>query len=183
MATHHQPRSARRITVSGEIWSAGSRSAAETERIGRLLGASLKGGEVIALYGDLGTGKTVLVRGLAAGLDAPAGQVSSPTFVLINEYSGRLRLTHADLYRMDQPAAVEELGLWEHADGTGVVAIEWAENAGPTLPPDRLEIRLTHRTARSRDIAMTAHGRMAAALLARFRARFRRQVRRMMGGR
>jgi tRNA threonylcarbamoyladenosine biosynthesis protein TsaE len=183
VATQHQSRSAKRIAVSGELWSAGSRSATETERIGRLLGASLKGGEVIALYGDLGTGKTVLVRGLAAGLGAPAGQVSSPTFVLINEYTGRVRLTHADLYRMDQPAAVDELGLWERADGTSVLAIEWAENAGPTLPPDHLEVRLTHRSARSRAIAMTAHGRTAAALLARFRARYRRQVRRTVGRR
>ncbi len=143
----------------------------------------MTGGEVIALYGDLGAGKTVLVRGLAAGLRAPVGQVSSPTFALINEYAGRLRLAHADLYRLDQPAAVDELGLWDHADGTTVLAIEWAEKAGSRLLSEHLEVRLTHRTARSRDIAMAAHGRKAENLLACFLVRYQRRTRRTGRGR
>lgn len=160
-----------------------SRSSATTEQIGRLLGKSLNGGEVIALYGDLGSGKTVLVRGLASGLRASTEQVSSPTFVLINEYAGRLRLAHADLYRLDQPAAAEALGLWDYADGRTVLAIEWAEKAGAELPPDRLEVRLTHRGPRSRQITVTATGPDARGLLARFRRRCQRRNRRTVRSR
>ena len=138
----------------------------------------MRGGEVIALYGDLGAGKTVLVRGLTAGLGAPVRQVSSPTFVLVNEYAGRLHLFHADLYRLEEPGAVDELGLWDHADGTAVLAIEWADKAGRTLPSEHLEIRLTHRTARSRHLAVAAHGRKAERLLARFLTREPRRTQR-----
>src|SRR5919106_5835734 len=75
-------------------WRYASRSAAETGNLGRLIGASMSGGEVLALYGELGTGKTTLVRGVAVGLGVPATSVSSPTFVLIHEYQGRLLVAH-----------------------------------------------------------------------------------------
>ena len=78
------------------------------------------------LHGDLGAGKTAFVRGLAAGLGADPDEVSSPTFVLIQHYKGRLPLVHVDLYRLESGTAVDELGLEELASG-GVVAIEWAE--------------------------------------------------------
>jgi tRNA threonylcarbamoyladenosine biosynthesis protein TsaE len=88
-----------------------------------LIGESLEGGEVIALYGDLGTGKTVLVRGIAGGLGAPMRMVSSPTFVLIHEYQGRLRLAHVDLYRLEDPSELLHLGLDDYLDGQNVLAV------------------------------------------------------------
>ena len=101
-------------------------SEADTFDLGKQLGASLTPGTFVLLHGDLGAGKTAMVRGLAAGLGADPDAVSSPTFVLIQHYKGRVPLTHVDLYRLDSGAAVDDLGLEEMASG-GVVAIEWAE--------------------------------------------------------
>ena len=97
----------------------------ETAAAGESLAARVQPGQVVLLHGDLGAGKTAFVRGLARGLGAPADDVSSPTFTIIQEYRGRLPLYHVDLYRL-QPAEVEELGLDEIVDSGGVVAIEWA---------------------------------------------------------
>jgi tRNA threonylcarbamoyladenosine biosynthesis protein TsaE len=98
----------------------------ETFALGQRLADTLTAGTFVLLYGDLGAGKTAFVRGLAAGLDADPAEVSSPTFVLMQHYKGRMPLTHIDLYRLDTAAAVDDLGLEELANG-GVVAIEWAE--------------------------------------------------------
>ncbi len=97
----------------------------ETAAAGERLAARVQPGQVVLLHGDLGAGKTAFVRGLARGLGAPADDVSSPTFTIIQEYRGRIPLYHVDLYRL-QPAEVEELGLDEIVDSGGVVAIEWA---------------------------------------------------------
>ncbi len=97
----------------------------ETAAAGERLAARVQPGQVVLLHGDLGAGKTAFVRGLARGLGAPADDVSSPTFTIIQEYRGRIPLYHVDLYRL-QPAEVEELGLDEIIDSGGVVAIEWA---------------------------------------------------------
>ena len=98
----------------------------ETSAAGERFAARLKPGDVVLLYGDLGAGKTAFVRGLAKGLGASPDAVSSPTFTLIQEYRGRVTLQHVDLYRL-KPSEVEGLGLDELTDGTGVVAVEWAE--------------------------------------------------------
>ena len=99
---------------------------AETIAVARALGATLRAGAVVLLYGDLGAGKTAFVRGLAEGLGADPDEVSSPTFTLIQEYAGRLPLYHVDLYRLER-AEVDDLGLDELEAGAGVVAIEWAD--------------------------------------------------------
>jgi tRNA threonylcarbamoyl adenosine modification protein YjeE len=102
-------------------------SEAETMAVARELAGSLEPDATILLTGDLGAGKTAFVRGLAEGLGADPAEVSSPTFTLIQRYSGgRLPLVHVDLYRLNDPREVEELGLDELAAG-GVLAIEWAE--------------------------------------------------------
>lgn len=124
----------------------------------------MSGGEVLALYGELGTGKTTLVRGVAAGLGVPGTSVSSPTFVLIHEYRGRLMVAHADLYRLAE-ADVRHVGLDEYLTGKTVLAIEWAERAARELPADRLEIRLSHGQPRS--IVFYPTGPRSQALLAR----------------
>jgi len=99
----------------------------ETLAVGRDLAANLSAGDVVLLYGDLGAGKTVFVRGLAEGLGIAASEVSSPTFTLVQEYrGGRLPLVHVDLYRLNDPREIYDLGLDEIADG-GVLSIEWAE--------------------------------------------------------
>jgi tRNA threonylcarbamoyladenosine biosynthesis protein TsaE len=146
-----------------------SASVADTDRFGRVIGRALRGGEVIGLYGDLGTGKTTLVRGIAAGLRAAGGLVSSPTFVLIHEYHGRLLLAHADLYRIESQDDVAQTGLSDYLDGKTVAVVEWADRAGSELPDDRLEIRLTHRGQAARALRLRATGPLSGELLRRIR--------------
>jgi len=105
-----------------------------TATAGRALGATLAAGDVVLLYGDLGAGKTAFVKGLAEGLGVSRDEVSSPTFTLVQEYrGGRLTLFHVDLYRIEDPREIDDLGLDELAED-GVLAIEWAEK----LPPSRV---------------------------------------------
>ncbi len=98
----------------------------ETFALGEQLAATLQRGAFVLLHGDLGAGKTAFVRGMAAGLGADPDDVSSPTFVLIQHYKGRVPLVHVDLYRLERGAAVDDLGL-EDLAAEAVVAIEWAE--------------------------------------------------------
>jgi len=107
-----------------------TRSAEETFGLAKRIGEQIKGGEVFLLKGDLGAGKTVFAKGLAAGLGINSADVTSPTFTLINVHEGRLRLYHIDLYRLDA-GAHQGLGLEEILDGeNAVAAIEWAERLG-----------------------------------------------------
>ncbi len=99
-------------------------------------------GTVIALSGDLGAGKTCFIQGLAAGLGI-TGPVTSPTFVMIAEYAGRLPLYHVDLYRTESLGEIRRLGLDEMLDGAGVTAIEWAEKGEPLLPTRAIRVRIT----------------------------------------
>jgi tRNA threonylcarbamoyl adenosine modification protein YjeE len=119
-------------------------SAAATSEFGRHFAARLKAGDCVALMGELGAGKTVLVRGIAAGLGlADERFVSSPTFVLVQEYPARVPIYHVDLYRLADPAAeLSRLGIEEMLEA-GVVLIEWAERAADTLPPRRWQVELT----------------------------------------
>lgn len=104
-----------------------SHSPAETEALGEQWGREAQHGWVIALSGDLGAGKTQLVRGLARGLGAPA-RVHSPTFTLVNEYGGgRLRLFHLDLYRLETPGQIRSAGIEDFLQPDGVTVVEWAE--------------------------------------------------------
>lgn len=98
---------------------------AETEALGRLIGASLVAGDVVLLSGPLGAGKTAFVRGLVEGLDGDPAQVSSPTFTLVQDYVARVPLKHADLHRLS-PVEVDDLGLDEAGEGS-VLAVEWPD--------------------------------------------------------
>ena len=125
----------------------------ETSAAGARLGEQLRAGDVVLLYGDLGAGKTAFVRGLARGVGAPADDVSSPTFTLVQEYHGRVALYHVDLYRLE-PKEVDDLGLEELVLGDGVVAIEWAER-WTGRPDDVYEVRLQDTGDERRRISIT----------------------------
>lgn len=127
-------------------------SEAETSDAGARLGSTLRAGDVVLLYGDLGAGKTAFVRGLARGLGAPADDVSSPTFTIVQEYAGRVPLYHVDLYRLEE-IEVDDLGLEELVLGDGVVAIEWADR-WRGRPDDAIEVRIEDAGEERRRIAV-----------------------------
>ena len=112
----------------------------ETFAVAEKLARSLEPGAFVLLHGDLGAGKTVFVRGLAAGLGVDPDSVTSPTFVLIQQYRGQIPLVHADLYRLDGGAAVDDLGLEDICSGA-VVAVEWAERM-PRIPAGSVSVRI-----------------------------------------
>jgi tRNA threonylcarbamoyladenosine biosynthesis protein TsaE len=116
---------------------------AATEAFGRRLGQALYAGAVVALMGPLGAGKTQLVRAIALGLDiADSRVVSSPTFVLIQEYSARLPIYHFDAYRLHGAAELFDLGVHEYFEDKGVCLVEWADRALACLPADHLRVTL-----------------------------------------
>lgn len=111
-----------------------------TENLGEALGKKLKGGEVIAFRGGLGMGKTCFTRGLAKGLGF-TGEVTSPTFALINEYiGGRLPLYHFDMYRISGWEDLYSTGFFEYSDEGGVIAAEWSENIENALPENTITV-------------------------------------------
>lgn len=116
-------------------------SAEETERLGERIASKLKGTEVIALFGGLGMGKTAFTRGLARGLGAD-DVVSSPTFALVNEYSGRVPVYHFDMYRVTSWDDLYSTGFFDYLD-TGVLVIEWSENIEGALPENALRITIS----------------------------------------
>ena len=123
----------------GELRSDGPSA---TRAIGRALGREARPGTLIALIGELGAGKTQLAKGVAEGLDVPS-VVNSPTFVLMNEHVGRLRLYHVDAYRLAQPEEALDAGLIEDRQSDGVVVVEWADRLEGWLPAERLEITIS----------------------------------------
>ena len=126
----------------------------ETAAIGRRLAPTLLPGTVLLLIGDLGAGKTALVRGLAEGLGVAQEEVSSPTFTLIQEYrDGRVPLIHVDLYRLNDAREIDELGLEELGLGS-VLVIEWAEKL-PRPVPGAIEIRIAHGDGDTRTVAVS----------------------------
>jgi len=133
----------------------------ETAEAGRRLADELHPGSVVLLIGDLGAGKTAFTRGLAAGLGIEPGDVSSPTFTIVQEYrGGRLPLFHVDLYRLNDPREIDDLGLDEIA-ADGVLAIEWAEKL-PRAVPGAIVVRLAHSAdAAARDLTITRTGSSA----------------------
>jgi len=132
-----------------------TRSEAETRSAGEALAAALKVGDIVLLHGDLGMGKTVFARGLAAGLGVDPGEVRSPTFTLVNPYHGRLTVYHVDLYRIEGTKDLDELGLEEILGGDGVAVVEWAERLGPYRPRRCVEVRIEDGGGSARRIVVT----------------------------
>ncbi|HUQ39648.1 MAG TPA: tRNA (adenosine(37)-N6)-threonylcarbamoyltransferase complex ATPase subunit type 1 TsaE [Acidimicrobiales bacterium] len=118
-----------------------TKSADDTREVASRIGMLAAAGDVLLLGGDLGAGKTTFTQGLARGLGIDE-QVTSPTFVIMHTYAGRVRLHHVDLYRMDSLHDVHELGLPEMFDGDAVSVIEWGELATPAIAADFLEVRI-----------------------------------------
>ena len=131
----------------------------ETIRIGKRIGALLQPGDVVALVGDLGTGKTHLIKGLAAGAGVKrTAYVSSPSFTLINEYPGKIPFCHLDLYRLETKDEVEDLGLEEIFQGRGITVIEWADKIPSLLPRELLWIHLHDVGEHHRSVEITGKG-------------------------
>jgi len=141
----------------GAQWTGTTHSQEETHALGARLGAACRGGELIGLRGELGAGKTCLVRGMAEGLGINPDRVRSPSFTLVNEYAGgRLPLFHIDLFRL-APGELDRLALREYLFGRGVCALEWFERLGEPLT-EFLEIALTFVEENERLVVATAHG-------------------------
>ena len=145
----------------------------ETIAFGARLGAALEPGDILVLTGDLGAGKTQLTKGIAAALGV-TDDVTSPTFNILMVYEGaQMPLYHFDLYRLDDPDQLEDIGLYEMLDGDGVCVIEWGEQFADEIGPERLDVYLTRLDAQAaageeppREVRLVAHGPRAEELVA-----------------
>jgi tRNA threonylcarbamoyladenosine biosynthesis protein TsaE len=141
-------------------------TAADLQAIGERLGRALAVGDVLALVGPLGAGKTTFVQGVARGVEvAPDRHVASPTFALVNEHPGRIPLVHADLYRINDPRELDELGLSDAFD-RAAVAIEWLDRFPEAAPTERLTIEIAIAPDGPRLLTLSATGPRAATLIA-----------------
>ena len=143
-----------------------SKSPGETRALAARLGVHLAAGDLVALRGELGAGKTEFVRGLAQGLGVPKDAVASPSFALAYEYQGRLTLVHLDLYRLASVSPEFLPDLEDYLSGPQVTAVEWAERLGNLLPPDYLEVTLSITGEEERQISLTGQGPRGEQLLA-----------------
>jgi tRNA threonylcarbamoyladenosine biosynthesis protein TsaE len=140
-------------------------TADELQAIGARLGRALAAGDVLALIGPLGAGKTTFVQGVARGLEVPPDRhVASPTFALVNEHPGRVPLVHADLYRINDPRELDELGLSDAFD-RAVVAIEWLDRFPDAAPAERLTIEIAVTADGGRRLALRPTGQRASAVV------------------
>jgi tRNA threonylcarbamoyladenosine biosynthesis protein TsaE len=143
-----------------------TRSAAATRALGRRLGTLLQPGDVVALEGDLGAGKTELVRGACAGAKVPPAEVSSPSFAIVGTYRGRIPVHHADLYRIGDEDELYGTGFGDLVGGEGALLVEWADRIPGALPAERLTVRLAHdaRLPNARRVEVIGVGARSAAL-------------------
>ncbi|MGB9627281.1 MAG: tRNA (adenosine(37)-N6)-threonylcarbamoyltransferase complex ATPase subunit type 1 TsaE [Thermodesulfobacteriota bacterium] len=136
-----------------------TRNASETIRLGKKIGRLLIAGDIVALVGELGVGKTQFIKGLASGIGVKNPRyISSPSFTLINEHQGRIPFYHIDLFRLKTEEEAEELGLEEYYHGNGVTAIEWADKIPSLLPKELLWTQITYTGVHTRLIEMVGKG-------------------------
>ena len=137
-----------------------TKSTSETIRIGKSIGSLLMSGDVVALVGELGTGKTQFIKGLATGVGVgKPTYISSPSFTLINEYAGKVPFYHIDLFRLKSEREAEELGLEEYFQGGGITAIEWADKMPSFLPQEMLWIHIRYTGKHTRSFEIIAKGK------------------------
>lgn len=139
-------------------------TAEETKSVASALACLLQEGDVVLLSGDLGAGKTQFVQGVARGLRVE-GEVTSPTFNILLTYEGDLPLYHFDLYRLDEPEQLDDIGFYEVLEGDGATFIEWAEKFPGEMPDDALEVAITVEPNVTRNIAAGATGPRSSELL------------------
>jgi tRNA threonylcarbamoyladenosine biosynthesis protein TsaE len=143
-----------------------TRSVRETQDLSQKLGNLINQPLIIALTGDLGSGKTAFVQGLAKGLEVPDGYyITSPTFTLINEYPGRYPLVHVDLYRLENVKGLEDIGLDEMLNSQAVLAIEWADKLSDALPAEHLRVTLAIIDDDCRTLGLDATGHNVVNLI------------------
>ena len=147
-----------------------STSIEETQALGEQIGRQLAAGDVVALHGELGSGKTTLIQGIARGLGRNSGAVKSPTFVLMREYPGDPLVVHIDGYRLEGAPAVAWLDVDLMFSPSNITLIEWAERFGDVLPSDHLAVQLAHVSANRRRLRVSGTGPRAAAIIAQLRA-------------
>jgi tRNA threonylcarbamoyladenosine biosynthesis protein TsaE len=142
-----------------------SRNPAETFLIGKIIGRNLSEKDVVALVGDLGTGKTCLTQGIARGLGVPDEyQITSPSFTLINEYQGRMMLYHFDLYRLSKVSEMDDMGYEEYLFGQGVSVIEWADKVKGILPDETLFVSISYTDENERGIIISGQKQKIAII-------------------
>ena len=139
----------------------------QTNDLGHQIAANLKPGDVVALVGELGAGKTRFVKAVAQACGVPVDEVNSPTFTLIHEYEGRVLIRHCDTYRLRSPEEFADLGLDELFAPDGIALVEWADRVEEYLPRDRLEIRFTIDSPTARTMTIAATGKRSREILAR----------------
>ncbi|MGE4357276.1 MAG: tRNA (adenosine(37)-N6)-threonylcarbamoyltransferase complex ATPase subunit type 1 TsaE [Candidatus Omnitrophota bacterium] len=149
----------------------------ETKKIGKELGKNLVSGDIIALMGELGAGKTVLVKGIAQSLGIPAQLINSPSFVLIREYPAKINLYHFDLYRLKNLNEIETLGWEEYLSKKGILIIEWAERMRDILPEEYLCVKMKILDTREREIKLIPHGERYRKLLNKLNPKFAKKSR------
>jgi tRNA threonylcarbamoyladenosine biosynthesis protein TsaE len=149
-----------------------SHSPEETQSFGKELGHLTRAGDVILLMGNLGAGKTCITQGIAWGLDID-GYARSPSFVVVNEYRGRLPMYHIDLYRLDNIAEIADLGLDDYLYGKGLCVVEWADKALDLMPPQNLLIKIELLGENERELELTNHGQRYKEMLADIKKRFK----------
>lgn len=130
----------------------------ETIDLGARLAKYLKRGDIVCLFGELGSGKTTLVKGLAQGLNVRPDKVNSPTFILMNVYQGKVPVYHFDLYRIDGQG-LAGIGYEEFFYDEGVSVVEWAERLGEQMPKEYVAVRLLHKNENTRLIKISARGK------------------------
>lgn len=141
----------------------------ETMQLGRIIGEFAYEGMCVALRGELGTGKTVLAKGIAEALEIPPENVLSPTFTIARQYEGKRRFCHIDLYRLSGDVEAEASGLEEYMRPPWVTAVEWPERAPGLLPPDTLHVHLVHAGENVRRVDLTACGEGSTNVLYQIR--------------
>ena len=146
-----------------------SSSPEETRALGEALGRVLQEGDFVGLVGDLGAGKTELARGIARGVGLRDEDVTSPSFSIVHQHHGRIRLTHADLYRLTGPADLDGTGFHELRDGPGATLVEWVDRVPGAAPPDAMRIVLLDTAETSRELLVTTSGPRSEHLLQRWR--------------
>ncbi len=126
----------------------------DTQEIAKKLSSKLISGDIILLYGKLGAGKTCFVKGLAEGLQIDAFKVTSPTFIILNEYNGKIPLYHFDFYRMKNFAEIENIGFFDYIESSGITIIEWPEIVEKYIKSDRYVIKIETKTDNTRIISI-----------------------------